>query len=34
MGTHLSCIFALGQTKKKALDVQGGFTAVIRGGKL
>ena len=30
----VSCILALGQTKKKALDAQGGFTPGIRAGKL
>ena len=30
----MSCILALGQTKKKALDVQGGFTTGIPAGKL
>ena len=30
----LSCILALGQTNKKVLDVQGGFTTGIPAGKL
>ena len=30
----LSCIIALGQTNKKDLDVQGGFTTGIPAGKL